>query len=285
MSNTVSSLYVRFPEGRSKVLTFSYDDGMILDPKLVKILNERGLKGTFNISGGLFFEDITMLSKRNKYNRMTKEESIATYADTPHEIAIHAYSHPDLTTLPTASVVHEIIQDRECLEATFGRIVRGMAYPYGTYNDAVVDILKACGIVYSRTVHSTEDFDLPRNWLTLHPTCHHENPRLMELAKKFVEMKTPKKPKMFYLWGHTYEFGERDNWNVIEEFADFMAGREDEIWYATNIEIYEYVEAFDRLVFSADSSVVHNPTSQKLWYSFGKDEVYSIEPGETVKHK
>ena len=45
---------------------------------------------------------------------------------------------------------------------------------------------------------------------------------------------------MFYLWGHSYEFDENDNRDVIEKFAEFVGGRDD-IWYATNIEIYDYV--------------------------------------------
>ena len=43
------------------------------------------------------------------------------------------------------------------------------------------------GVAYARTVKSTEKFDLPTDWLRLPATCHHNNPRLMELAKKFVE--------------------------------------------------------------------------------------------------
>ena len=37
-----------------KALTFSYDDGVTQDKRLIKILNKYGLKCTFNINSGLF---------------------------------------------------------------------------------------------------------------------------------------------------------------------------------------------------------------------------------------
>ncbi len=76
--------------------------------------------------------------------------------------------------------------------------------------------------------------------------------------------------RMFYLWGHTYEFDNDDNWNVIEEFAAYISGRDD-IWYATTIEIYDYVKAYEALRFSADEHIIHTPTDIDVWfYQHGK---------------
>ena len=86
---------------------------------------------------------------------------------------------------------------------------------------------------------------------------------------------------MFYLWGHTYEFDDNDNWHVIEEFCNYMGGREKEIWYATNIEIYEYMEDYSRLVWAVDMSRVYNPTFRTLWFA-DRERTYSIAPGETL---
>ena len=57
------------------------------------------------------------------------------------------------------------------------------------------------------------------------------------------------------LWGHSYEFEADGNWDVIERFAAYTGNR-DEIWYATNLELYDYMTAYDRLLFSADGSMV-----------------------------
>lgn len=264
-------IYARFPEGREKALTFSYDDGVIQDKRFVKLLNDHGMKGTFNINTGLC----------GTGRHMSEEEIRELFADGRHEVAVHMLTHAHPEELPPVGITHEVLTDRVNLEHMFGGIVRGMAYPYGNFGDKTVAVLQSCGIAYARTTVCTGKFEIPTDWLRLPATCKHTDPRLMDLAKTFVEFKTPDKPRMFYLWGHTYEFDDSDNWNVIEEFMDFMGGREDTIWYATNIEIYDYMRDYRRLEFSADCEVVQNPTARTLWLSSG-GEVRSIAPGEVV---
>lgn len=144
-----------------------------------------------------------------------------------------------------------------------------------------IDVLRKRGIVYAKTVDSTENFGFPINWLALNPTCHHNNPQLMEMAKKFVEMK-PRfgQTYMFYLWGHSYEFNTNNNWEVIEEFAEYIGGHED-IWHATNIEIYDYVTAYRRLEMSYEGNIVYNPSAIDVWVVIGGNE-YCIKSGETL---
>lgn len=55
----------------------------------------------------------------------------------------------------------------------------------------------------------------------------------------------------------------------------------DDIWYATNIEIYDYVKAYDSLVFSADSNIIYNPTLLEIWFEVD-GKLYSVKPGETI---
>ena len=105
---------------------------------------------------------------------------------------------------------------------------------------------------------------------------------MMELAENFLAppRNSWRAPMLFYVWGHSYEFDDMDNWNVIEEFAEFMGGRED-IWYATNMEIYEYVQAYNRLETSYDKTFVYNPSNITVWFWHqGKD--YCVEPGQTI---
>jgi hypothetical protein len=103
----------------------------------------------------------------------------------------------------------------------------------------------------------------------------------MELADKFVDNQPPKhKAWLFYLWGHSYEFESDNNWNVIEKFCEKVSGKDD-IWYASNIEIYDYIDAYHRLRFSLRGNTVHNPTATTVW--FEKDgKIYKILPGETL---
>ena len=196
------------------------------------------------------------------------------------EIAVHSVTHPYLAMLPINLCTQEIMQDRASLEETFGCIVRGMAYPSNSYNDAVVTTLKQCGIAYARTTLETEQFLIPEDWLRLQPTCHHNNPNLMHLAHSFVQDEKYEAPALFYLWGHSYEFDDNDNWSVIEEFAEYIGNR-NEIWYATNIEIYDYVKAYRQLVFSMNEKIVYNPTDLTVYFQI-ESRQYCVTPGMNI---
>ena len=278
-----NSIFMRFPNGLAKALTLSYDDGVEQDYRLIEIMKRNGLCGTFNIPTSRYIEEGFTYPPEKKWGQnITKAQATALYDQPGIEPALHALTHAHLESLPTAQVAYEVIKDRENLEEQFSRIVRGMAYPYGTYSDEAVETLRTCGIAYCRTVKSTESFALPTDWLRLHPTCHHVNPRLPELTKKFVEgnPNQAQAPWLFYLWGHSYEFERDNNWDVIETFSEQIGGKDD-IWYATNIEIYDYVENFKRLIFSLDLKHVQNPTSYDFWFIL-RDKMIHIAPGETL---
>lgn len=276
----MGSISMRFPGGKKRALTLSYDDGVEQDIRLIDIMKKHGLKGTFNINSGQYAPEGRTWPEGTIHRRMTKKRCQELYGNSGMEVAVHGLNHPWLEQLPENLCTYEVLQDRMNLEAEYGRMIRGMAYPFGTYNDSVVDTLKRCGIVYSRTVESTEKFDIPTDWLRMPATCHHNNPRLMELAHKFVDSPFPFAPGLFYLWGHSYEFEANDNWQVIEEFADFMGNRED-IWYAANIEIYDYIAAYKQLIFSMDQKKVYNPTCTTLYFRMNAQD-YSVKPGETL---
>ena len=268
---------MRFKDGKKKALTLSYDDGVKQDVRLIEIMNKYSLKGTFNINAGY------IANESAPTGRMPREKIYSLYKDSGHEVAIHGFRHHMMEKLSTNHAVFEIIEDRRQLENLFGTIIRGCAYPFGTYNDTIVDVLRLCGIKYARTVVSTEKFDVPTDWLRLPATCHHNNPHLFELADKFLNEQNIRAPWLFYLWGHSYEFDNDNNWDVIERFAEKMGNRED-IWYATNIEIYDYVEAYNSLLTSADGGLVYNPTVIDVWMVDNGKE-YCIRSGETVTIK
>ncbi len=278
VSDAKNYTFLRFPDFKEMAVTLSYDDGVVYDRKLIEIMSKNGLRGTFNINSGLFAQE-------SGGRRLTKDEALSLYAQSGNEVAVHGYRHLFLTDVDPAVATADVMKDRLELENMFGTIIKGMAYAYGRFNDNVIDILKNCGIEYCRTTVSTEKFAIPNNWLALETTCHHSNPRLMELARSFVGFEKRKNmwsnpPRLFYLWGHSYEFNDNNNWEIIEEFAEFIGNRDD-IWYATNGEIYGYVKAYDSLRFSADGTVIHNPSQKDLWlYYFGQE--IKIGAGETL---
>ncbi len=272
--------WMRFPGFKKKAFTMSYDDAVQQDARLVDIMLQNGLKGTFNICTERFVPEGTKFPEGQIHRRMTKMETYDLFNKDGIEIAVHGCRHPRLEALPDNECAYEILQDRTNIEKATGKLCRGMAYPYGTFNEKVKEIAKMCGILYARTIDCDESFALSEDWLALKPTCHHNAPNLMALAKEFVEMDVWDQPRMFYLWGHSFEFEANNNWNVIEEFASFMGKRED-VWYATNIEIFEYIEAYKQMRVSNDGKIYFNPTSTTLYFDVHFN-LYELKPGETL---
>ena len=153
--------------------------------------------------------------------------------------------------------LREVWQDRRTLEALTGRIVQGMSYAFGEYTPAEVDALRAMGIRYSRTVSNTGHFGLPQDFMLWQPTCHH-NDCLLERADKFLHTPGYEKMPLFYIWGHSFEFRTEEDWALMEQFCQLAGGRED-TWYATNIEIVDYMADAARLQYTAAGDKVCNP--------------------------
>ena len=279
--------FLRFPEGKAKALTLSYDDGCKQDLRFVEILNRYGIKCTFN----------------HNCDRMHKTYVIPTetvkelFLDHGHEIAVHGDMHRANGSQRPLDGIRDVLECRLELEKKYGRIIRGMAYPdtgityleNGTDFGMIKQYLKELDICYARTLGGDNDsFRLPADWHAWMPTAHHNNPNLDEYMDKFLSAdRSPavyhakRGPMLFYLWGHAYEFDNNKNWDLAEKICEKM-GNNPEIWYATNMEIYEYVNAYRSLVISADETMVYNPSLQTVFFDI--DGVpYSVKPGETLK--
>ena len=177
-------MYMKLKDGKSKVLTLSYDDGVVQDIRLIGILDKYGIKGTFNINTGTYLAEDAV--RERYYGRLKLSEAKELYINSGHEVAVHTLTHPFLERLKADEVLTEVLEDRKNIEAQYGVVARGMAYPYGTYSDEVIELLAKCGIAYSRTTKPTFNFKFPENWLALHPTCHH---------REAIPLVGPKAPK------------------------------------------------------------------------------------------
>lgn len=276
-------MYMKLKDGKSKALTLSYDDGVVQDIRLMRILDKRGIKCTFNVNTGMFIPEDTV--RQRFHGRMKLSEAKALYIGSGHEVAVHGVTHAWMQKLKPTELTEEILEDRKAIEKEFGTLARGMAYPYGMYNQAVMDTAAACGICYARTAEVTGNVRFPENWLEWSCTCRHKDPNFLDLSRRFVEENIHYEADawLFSVYGHSYEFDLDNNWELIEEFARLVGGKED-VWYATNIEIYDYVKAYERLQVSADQSIVHNPTATDVWFSH-KKTIYCVKAGQTLSLK
>lgn len=272
-----------FPGGKRKALTMSYDDGKIYDRRLIEIFNRYGIKGSFHLNSG----------RIGKESYVEAKEIEKLYEG--HEVSLHTYSHPTSSHTPREQLIFEIMKDRELLEKYSGQIVRGLSYPNGSFDKKVAELFKSLGVVYGRTTVHTDGYELPEDYMFWNPTMHHTrglvkwNPDLkpdrevlMNKAKDFANLWTgPKNMPVLYVWGHSYEFNDDDTWEVMEQFCEYI-GRQNDIWFATNIEIYDYMQAVERLEFSAECTMVHNPSAISVWIDVD-DKSVEVKSGETLR--
>ncbi len=286
--NKMRYRFLRFPDGKEKALTFSYDDGCLQDVRLSELFANRGLKATFNIN--------TFAFNKNTEGRLGAEEIRKYIIDKGHEVAAHGDYHIAPASARPVDAIRDIYFGRLRLEDAFNIIVRGMAYPdtgilveaNGNTVSRVKAQLSDLGVAYARTLGGDNDgFELPSDWYEWTPSAHHNNPLIFDYIDKFLSISrkdayyASARPALFYIWGHSYELDKNDGWDRMEKIADALSARED-IWYATNIEIYDYVKAYDALIISADGTRVYNPTLIKVWF-FLDGEIYSVAPGEHIR--
>lgn len=276
--------FLRFPNGKAKAVTLSYDDGCADDIRFSDTITKAGFKCTFNLNTAV-------------NQALSTEQIKEKFLDRGHEIAVHGAYHIAPGNVRSIVGIRDVLDCRLALEERFGIIVRGMAYPdtgitrfanNASYEN-IKQYLTDLGIVYSRTLAGDNNsFSLPTDWHAWMPTAHHNNPDIMAYIDEFVNIDTSvnaycarRTPRLFYIWGHAYEFERNNNWEHLDEICDKLGGHDD-IWYATNIEIYEYVTAYNSLVYSADGTIIKNPTLFEIWFDIDGQE-YKIMPGETLK--
>jgi len=262
-----------YKDGKRKALTMSYDDCPPEDGRLIELFNRYHIKGTFHIISA-------RLAKDNYW--ITPAQLREVYAG--HEISCHSLTHPFLDQIPKDQMLYEMLEDKKNLEAMCGYPVRGMSYPNGIVNKEILEVLRTIGIVYGRTTIATNGFKLPEDFLQWNPTCHHR----YDIIDKIADFKDGYYGKnacpLFYVWGHSFEFPRNEgnnSWSMIEEFCDkFTATFEDTVWYATNIELYDYITALRGLAFSVDRTMVVNNAAQTVWLSVDGETV-EVKPGLT----
>ncbi len=282
--------FMRYPDGKPKAVTLSYDDGVVQDMQFSDLLLKYNMKCTFNLN---------IESLRPPQTGMRDSQIKKYILDRGHEIAVHGLLHRAHGTMRPIAGIRDTLDCRLDLEKRFGGIVRGMAYADSgitKYTDKNTDYRKIkhylteLDIAYSRTLgEDNNSFLLPQDWHRWVPTAHHNNPEIFNYIDEFVNLdfdinklyRANRFSRLFYMWGHSFEFDNNNGWQHIEQILQKLGGKDD-VWYATNIEIYDYVEAYNSICYSADETVMYNPTLYTLWFEVD-NVLYSIEPGQTIK--
>ncbi len=226
--------------GKLKAVTFSYDDGVTQDIRLIELLNKYNLKCTFNLNSELLSQKgiIIRNGQRISHYKIHPDDVRNLYEG--HEIAVHTLTHPNLTQCSDDEIIRQVETDRVNLSNLAGYDVVGMAYPCGGANndDRVAKIIKEnTGVKYCRTITTNDCFDIQENIYRFNPTSHHlDFEKLMRLGEEFIALKS-ETPKIFYIWGHSYEMDfSADYWVKLENFFKLISNKDD-IFYGTNKDV------------------------------------------------
>jgi peptidoglycan/xylan/chitin deacetylase (PgdA/CDA1 family) len=285
IAKSVIKIEMLFPEGKTKALILSYDDGAKQDRKLVALMNKYQIIGTFHLNSN-------KLSTNNYFDYLNKEEIKDLYKG--HEVSVHSANHPNLTDISKIDVISEIIEDRKELERLMQYPVRGMAYPFGNTNDAVVEAINGLGIEYARTVGDTYTFEIPKDFLRWHPTIH-------QFGKAYSQPNQPEKDKNeladFYkviddflqtkdlsvldIWGHSWEMGtDLNKWNETEKFFKLLSNNP-AVHYTTQIDFVDYIHAFRNLKFAVDKNYVTNTSAINVYIKINS-KVFNVLAGTSM---
>ena len=228
--------------GMKKAITFSYDDGVTQDRRLVKIFDKYGLKATFNLNSGFLGTANSLVREGVTVAHCKPRACEVREIYKNHEIAAHTLTHPSLPSLPDEEIVRQVEDDRLALSEIAGYEVVGMAYPGGGKNcdERTAEIIrKRTGIKYARTVESSRNFAKQSDLILFKPTEYFMNTEsLFSLAEAFLNAPDDGEDRLFYIWGHAYELdGENGiSWEKFEDFCRLISGKTN-VFYGTNKEV------------------------------------------------
>ena len=230
------------------IVTTSWDDGSILDLKLGELLTKYGIKGTFYIPR--FSKRITPMQKIDLVELSAK-----------HEIGAHTLNHAHLTLIPPSEAKTEIEGSKSYLEDITGKKINMFCYPFGEFNGDTKQIIKAAGFIGARTVrfNGLKNIPDPYEFGITTAASNHQSDESGEIAKysQAVSIKSLSdwevKAKILFdlaleeggiwhLWGHSWEIGDRNDWDKLERVLNYISHRPGVI-YTSNGETLDIVSS------------------------------------------
>ncbi len=180
----------KFP---SNTVLITFDDGYQgAGLYAARELRDRGMHATFFINPNLIGTAL------EGYPYMTEAEVKTLASSECFSLESHTMSHPHLDQLSAEELKAELEESKAALEKLTGRTVRAIAYPYGDYDQAVIDASKAAGYEVGFAVNDRGLFDrearwsVPRIYMGLEVCADHQ-----KLFKQFVRNYKKMLPEAF----------------------------------------------------------------------------------------
>lgn len=173
-----------------KPIVITFDDGYKDNYRFAyPIMKKYGYTGTiFVVSkaiGNTNFFDVE--KKLQPENKIMDWHEIRELAEAGFTIGAHTVDHPHLAEVPPEVARHQIEESKRALEHGLKKPVEFFAYPYGSYNDTVADLVKQAGYRAAVTTElglakaDSNPFKLRR----IRVTGHYSNEKFIEELHKY----------------------------------------------------------------------------------------------------
>ncbi len=260
-----------YPGGKAKAFNITYDDGVLQDVRFVELMNQYGLKGTFNLNSELMETEFQWTHP----NGMTVKRLPTTVVSElyqNHEVASHTLTHPYLNQLSEAEVMEQMAKDKEKLERLTGKPVLGFAGPFHHWSDMIANCAKKCGFAYARTAEERYSYAPPEEYYYWGAGSYHIMPGFRDFVEGFFH--TQEELALCQIVGHSYDLDVENMWDDMESVLKRVA-QDDSILSMTNIELVHYLQAMRSAVINENE--IKNPSDLPLW--FEKDgQVVCVPP-------
>ena len=259
-----------YPGGKRKAFNITYDDGVLQDVRFVALLNQYGLKGTFNLNSQLMAGAFSWTHPSGvAVTRLTREEIGSLYDG--HEIASHTLTHPYMQALDREGLRKQLGADKANLERLFECEVKGFGVPFDYYSQEIADCAQECGFEYARKSEFSLSYKPCTDWYHWRTGIYHIMPELMPFVKGFLL--TDRELAVCQIVGHSYDLDTENLWDTMEEICRTISQQKD-VWPCTNLELVRYLKAME-----AFGGV--NRSGLDLWFEHD-GKIVKVRPGEGI---
>ena len=142
LQDLISYLQRGVPELPEKPIILTFDDGHLDNyENAFPALRERGMVGTFFIITD--FADLAATDPA--YARYAPWDKLREMDAAGMEIGSHSRNHPHLEGQDTDFLVWQALGSSQTIEANLGKKPRVLAYPFGSYDQQVIDVFHSAG--------------------------------------------------------------------------------------------------------------------------------------------
>ena len=249
-----------YPHGKEKAFVISYDDGVLQDVRFVALMNQYGLKGTFNLNSGLMETEFAWTHPNGMTVKRLPTTVVAELYQN-HEVASHTLTHPYLSSLTAEEVMEEMARDKENLERVTGKPVLGFAGPFHHWGQEIMECAKRCGFEYARNAEERYNYTPPEEYHAWESGSYHIMPGFRDFVEGFFH--TEEELALCQIVGHTYDLDGENMWEYMESVLKRVA-QDESILSMTNLELVRYLKAMRSAIITEKE--IQNPSTLPLWF-------------------